>query len=80
MTQVLVRRHPIVAGLAALLSLAVSDPLHIGQAMAMASRLGLRAEPAPTTSSGFRSTERRAAFLWRETWLYIDYLVLANPS
>jgi len=60
--------------------LLVSDPLHMRRAMAMASRLGLRAQPAPTTSSRFQSTASRAAFLWRETWLYIDYLVLGNPS
>jgi uncharacterized SAM-binding protein YcdF (DUF218 family) len=58
----------------------VSDPLHMRRAMAMASSLGLRAAPAPTSSSRFQSLTSRAGFLWRETWLYLDYLVLGNPS
>jgi uncharacterized SAM-binding protein YcdF (DUF218 family) len=60
--------------------LLVSDPLHMRRAMAMASRLGLDAAPAPTSSSRFQSLASRSEFLWRETWLYIDYLVLGSPS
>src|ERR1022692_136583 len=60
--------------------LLVNDPLHMRRAMAMASALGLRAMPAPTPSSRFRSVASQAGFLWRETWLYIDYLVFGNPS
>jgi uncharacterized SAM-binding protein YcdF (DUF218 family) len=60
--------------------LLVSDPLHMRRAMAMASDLGLRAMPALTPSSRFQSNASRARFLWRETLLYVDYLVLGNPS
>jgi uncharacterized SAM-binding protein YcdF (DUF218 family) len=60
--------------------LLVSDPLHMRRAMAMASSLRLPAMPAPTSSSRFQSLASRAGFLWRETWLYLDYLVLGNPS
>ena len=57
-----------------------SDPLHMRRAMAMASSLGLQATPAPTSSSRFHSLVSRSEFLWRETWRYIDYLLLGNPS
>ena len=60
--------------------LLVSDPLHMRRAMAMASSLGLQAAPAPTSSSRFQSLVSRGEFLWRESWLYLDYLVLGNPS
>jgi uncharacterized SAM-binding protein YcdF (DUF218 family) len=60
--------------------LLVSDPLHMLRAMAMASSLGLQATPAPTSSSRFQSLASRSEFLWRETWLYIDFLFLRNPS
>jgi uncharacterized SAM-binding protein YcdF (DUF218 family) len=60
--------------------LLVSDPLHMRRAMAMASRLGLHAMPAPTSSSRFQSISSRAGFLWRETWLYLDFVVLGNPT
>lgn len=60
--------------------LLVSDPLHMRRAMAMASSLGLQATPAPTSSSRFQSLASRGEFLWRETWLYIDYLLFGNSS
>lgn len=60
--------------------LLVSDPLHMRRAMAMASSLGLQATPAPTSSSRFQSFVSRGEFLWRETWLYIDYLLLHSPT
>jgi hypothetical protein len=44
--------------------------------MVMAQDLGLHALPAATTSSRFRSSTARAKFLWRETWLYLAYVVL----
>jgi uncharacterized SAM-binding protein YcdF (DUF218 family) len=56
--------------------LLVSDPLHMRRAMVMAQDLGLHALPAATTSSRFRSSTARAKFLWRETWLYLAYVVL----
>ena len=60
--------------------LLVSDPLHMRRAMAMASSLGLQAAPAPTSSSRFQSLASRGEFLWRETWLYLEYLLLHNRS
>ena len=60
--------------------LLVSDPFHMRRAMAIASSLGLQAAPAPTPSSRIQSLASRGEFLWRETWLYIDYLLLPNPS
>jgi uncharacterized SAM-binding protein YcdF (DUF218 family) len=60
--------------------LLVTDPFHMRRAMAIASSLGLQASPAPTPSSRFQSLASRGEFLWRETWLYIDYLLLPNFS
>lgn len=60
--------------------LLVSDPLHMRRAMAMASTLGLQATPAPTSSSRFQSLASRGEFLWRETWRYIEYLLIPNPT
>ena len=60
--------------------LLVSDPFHMRRAMAMASRLGLQAAPAPTSSSRFQSLATRGEFLWRETWLYLEYLVVGAPQ
>lgn len=61
-------------------ALLVSDPLHMKRAMAMASDLGLRVKPAPTLSSRFRSWTTWGKFLWRETWLYIAYLIFGQVS
>jgi uncharacterized SAM-binding protein YcdF (DUF218 family) len=55
--------------------LLVSDPLHMRRAMAMAQDLGLQAQPAATPSTRFRSWITRGKFLWRETWLYLAYVV-----
>lgn len=60
--------------------LLVSDPLHMSRAMAMALDLGLQAKPAPTLSSRFRSWTTWGKFLWRETWLYIDYKMFGRHS
>lgn len=56
--------------------LLVSDPLHMRRAMAMAEGLDLQASSAPTPSSRFRSLLTRGKFLWRETWLYLAYVLL----
>lgn len=56
--------------------LLVSDPLHMRRVMAIAEALRLNASPAPTESSRFQSCTARGKFLWRETWLYIDYLIM----
>ena len=76
----LANAQPLLASLEIRTVLLVSDPLHMRRAMAMASSLGLQAKPAPTSSSRFQSLATRGGFLWRETWLYIDYLVFRNPS
>lgn len=60
--------------------LLVSDPLHLCRAITMAEDLELQAIPAPTSSSRFQSLLNRGSFLWRETWLYINYLVFRQPS
>lgn len=56
-------------------ALLVSDPLHMRRAMAMATDLGIQAESAPTPSSRFRSWGAKGKFLWRETGLYVDYVI-----
>lgn len=55
--------------------LLVSDPLHMRRAMSMASDLGLNAQSAPTTSSRFESWQHQSRFLWRETFLYLAYVM-----
>ena len=60
--------------------LLVSDPLHMRRAMAFATDLKLPAIPAPTSSSRFQSKASWVAFLWRETWLYVSYLVFGKSS
>ena len=78
--QNLANAKPLLAAARIQTVLLVSDPLHMRRAMAMASSLGLQATPAPTSSSRFQSLASRGGFLWRETWLYVDYLLLRNPS
>lgn len=56
-------------------ALLVSDPLHMRRVMTMALDLGMQVEPAPTLSSRFQSWPSRGKFLWRETWLYLNYCV-----
>lgn len=53
----------------------VTDPLHMRRALTMAHGLDLQAMPSPTTSSRFRSWTSRAKFLWRESWLYLAYVI-----
>lgn len=53
--------------------LLVSDPFHMKRAVAMARAQGIDAQPAPTTTSRFRTWHTRAAFLWREGWLYLGF-------
>jgi uncharacterized SAM-binding protein YcdF (DUF218 family) len=58
--------------------LLVSDPLHMKRSMAMAAELGIQVESAPTLSSRFQSLPNWSKFLWRETWLYIGYLIFGH--
>ncbi|POZ61353.1 YdcF family protein [Chromobacterium alticapitis] len=60
--------------------LLVSDPLHMRRAVLMADDLGLRAFPAPTQSSRFRTFSSWSRFLARETWLYLGYRVFRQLS
>ena len=57
-------------------ALIVSDPPHMMRAMAMARRAGLRAEPAPTAFTRYRSRRKRAVFLWREARSYLAFRLL----
>jgi uncharacterized SAM-binding protein YcdF (DUF218 family) len=61
-------------------ALLVSDPLHMRRAMAIAIDLGIRTGAAPTPSSRFQSWTTRGKFLWRETWLYIDFLFFGHSA
>ncbi|UTH76487.1 YdcF family protein [Chromobacterium sp. IIBBL 290-4] len=60
--------------------LLVSDPLHMRRAVLMANDLGLRAYPAPTQSSRFKTFSNWSRFLARETWLYVGYRVFRQLS
>jgi uncharacterized SAM-binding protein YcdF (DUF218 family) len=55
--------------------LLVSDPLHMKRAVVMARAQGIDAQPAPTATSRYRSWRSRAEFLWRETWLYMGFVL-----
>ena len=61
-------------------ALLVSDPLHLRRAASMAADLGLQTQPAPTQSSRYQSWQQRSRFLWRETWIYLDYLFFGHRS
>ena len=56
-------------------ALLVSDPLHMKRAMTIATDIGLQAQPVPTVSSRIQSWKMWSKFLWRETWLYLEYLL-----
>ncbi len=58
--------------------LLVSDPLHMRRAAAMASDVGLAAEPSPTPSTRYRGLRSQAGLLASETYYYIGYL-LSRP-
>jgi uncharacterized SAM-binding protein YcdF (DUF218 family) len=58
--------------------LIVSDPLHMKRAVAMASDVGLVAEPSPTPSTRYRGLRSQAGLLASETYFYIGYL-LSRP-
>ena len=54
--------------------LIVSDPLHMKRAMAMASDMGLVAEPSPTPSTRYQGLFSQLGLLAHETYYYIGYL------
>jgi uncharacterized SAM-binding protein YcdF (DUF218 family) len=55
--------------------LIVSDPLHMKRAVAMASDVGLVAEPSPTPSTRYQGLKSQAGLLAHETYYYMGYLL-----
>ena len=55
--------------------LIVSDPLHMKRAMAMASDVGLAADPSPTPSTRYQGLKSQIGLLAHETYYYIGYLL-----
>ena len=55
--------------------LIVSDPLHMKRAMAMATDVGLLAEPSPTPSTRYQGLKSQLGLLAHETYYYIGYLL-----
>lgn len=55
--------------------LIVSDPLHMKRAVAMATDVGLVAEPSPTPSTRYQGLKSQMTLLAHETYYYIGYLL-----
>lgn len=55
--------------------LIVSDPLHMRRAMLIASRVGVVAQPSPTSTSRYQTWQTVLPFLAREVWFMGQYLV-----
>jgi uncharacterized SAM-binding protein YcdF (DUF218 family) len=55
--------------------LIVSDPLHMKRAVAMATDVGLAAEPSPTPSTRYQGLKSQMTLLAHETYYYIGYLL-----
>jgi len=55
--------------------LIVSDPLHMKRAMAMATDVGLTADPSPTPSTRYQGVKSQIGLLAHETYYYIGYLL-----
>ena len=55
--------------------LIVSDPLHMKRAVAMASDVGLDADPSPTPTTRYQGFSSQAGLLAHETYYYIGYLL-----
>jgi uncharacterized SAM-binding protein YcdF (DUF218 family) len=55
--------------------LIVSDPLHMKRAVAIASDVGLAADPSPTPSTRYQGVGSQLRLLAHETYYYIGYLV-----
>lgn len=56
-------------------TLIVSDPLHMRRAMLIANRVGMAAQPSPTTTSRYLSWQTTLPFLFREVWLIGQYVL-----
>lgn len=54
-------------------ALVVSDPMHMFRAMAMTSRVGMRAYSSPTPTSMYKSFRERSRFCLREAMLYVGF-------
>lgn len=68
--------QPLMSGAEIRTVLLVSDPLHMKRAIAMAHAQGIDAQPAPTTTTRFRSWRTRAGLLWHEAWSYLAFVTL----
>ncbi|HEU5460577.1 MAG TPA: YdcF family protein, partial [Pyrinomonadaceae bacterium] len=55
--------------------LIVSDPLHMRRAVAMATDVGLVAEPSPTPSTRYQGLRTQMTLLAHETYYYLGYLL-----
>ena len=55
--------------------LIVSDPLHMKRAVAMATDVGLAAEPSPTPSTRYQGIRSQMTLLAHETYYYLGYLL-----
>ncbi len=58
--------------------LVVTDPLHMGRAMRMATDLGIDAHPSPTPTSRYRSLTTQIPMQVREVYFSAYYLVTGN--
>ncbi|MFT5240351.1 MAG: uncharacterized SAM-binding protein YcdF (DUF218 family) [Candidatus Promineifilaceae bacterium] len=58
--------------------LIVSDPLHMKRAMRMARANDMRAWPSATPTTRYRSLKTRLWFLKRETYFYIQYVLVTR--
>ncbi|MCY1169199.1 hypothetical protein D9M73_92180 [compost metagenome] len=74
--QNLLRAKELMDGAGIQTALLVSDPLHMRRAMTIATDINLHAMPSPTVSSRIQTWKTWGAFLWRETWLYLGYLLV----
>jgi uncharacterized SAM-binding protein YcdF (DUF218 family) len=58
--------------------LVVTDPLHMGRAMRMATDLGIDAHPSPTPTSRYRSLTTQIPMLVREVYFSAYYVLTGN--
>jgi len=58
--------------------LIVSDPLHLKRALRMAQDQGIRAWGSPTPTTKYRGMRKQLWFLRRETYFYIQYLLVTR--
>ena len=78
--QNLIKSQDLMRSVHASSALIVSDSLHLFRASAMAKNLGINATPIATATSRYTSAATWTSFLWRETWLYLAYLIFGSFS